>query len=410
MTVINTNIKSLVSQTALERNSRDLQTAMHQLSSGKRINSAADDAAGLAISSRMTSQIRGLDQAIRNANDGISLMQSAEGALVEVTNMLQRMRELAIQAANDTNSSTDRTALDLEFQQLKAEINRVGATTQWNGMNILDGNNNFGTVAGNEQTIQLQVGPNANQTIDVNFKDFTFTVGTNTPTSSVTTLDLSAITAGTDFAKFVGTFGTVSVNFAHGVSLSANPTSAEVSNLAAAIQNNLRATAGLEHMQVSAQGEVITITDVTGAAASGIAYKTSADADATAAEVIVYSNGTTTDATAPTGGIFSANLAGASITTNTNANNAIGFIDVAIQSVNSERAMMGASINRLTYAGDNLSNVSLNTSASRSRILDTDYAKAASELSRTQIIQQAATAVLAQANVDQQSVLKLLQG
>ena len=126
MTVINTNIKSLVSQNALQRNSRDLQVTMERLSTGKRINSAADDAAGLAISSRMTSQIRGLDQAVRNANDGISLMQSAEGALVEVTNMLQRMRELAIQSANDTNSSTDRAALDLEFQQLKAEINQIG--------------------------------------------------------------------------------------------------------------------------------------------------------------------------------------------------------------------------------------------------------------------------------------------
>lgn len=410
MTVINTNIKSLVSQNALQRNSRDLQTAMQQLSTGKRINSAADDAAGLAISSRMTSQIRGLDQAVRNANDGISLVQSAEGALVEVTNMLQRMRELAIQSANDTNSASDRAALDLEFRQLKAEINRVGETTQWNGMNILDGNDDFGTVAGNNQQVQLQVGANANQTINIQFKDFTFTAGTNTPTASVTTLDLSAISSGTDFAKFVGTFGAVTVNFAHGVSLSANPTVAEVSNLAAALQTNLRATAGLEHMQVEAQGEVITITDVTGAAASGIAYKTSADADATAAEVIIYANGTTTNASAPTGGVFSANLAGADITSASTANNAIGFIDVAIQSLNNERAMMGATINRLTYTGDNLSNVSLNTNASRSRILDTDYAKASSELSRTQIIQQAATAVLAQANVDQQSVLKLLQG
>ena len=316
----------------------------------------------------------------------------------------------SIQSANDTNSASDRAALDLEFQQLKAEINRVGETTQWNGMNILDGNDNFGTVVGDLQEVQLQVGANANQTIDIRFKNFTFTAGTNTPSTSVTTLDLSGITAGTDFAKFVGTFGTVSVNFAHGVSLSANPTAAEVTNLAAAIQTNMRAVAGLEHMQVTSQGEVITITDITGAAASGIAYKTSADADATAAEVIVYSNGTTTNATAPANGVFSANLAGASITTTTTSNAAIGFIDVAIQSLNNERALMGATINRLTYTGDNLSNVSLNTAASRSRVLDTDYAKAASELSRTQIIQQAATAVLAQANVDQQSVLKLLQG
>lgn len=310
MTVINTNIKSLVSQNALTRNSRDLSAAMEQLSTGKRINSAKDDAAGLAISSRMTSQIRGLDQAVRNANDGISLLQTTEGALVEVTNMMQRMRELAVQAANDTYTSRDRESLDLEFQELKQEIHRVAQTTQWNGMNVLNNSTNIAnaigtggttadpTVTGTEvRFVQFQVGANANQTISFALKDFSI------------------------FAS-------------------------------------------------------------TGVGAP------------------------------PTHAIFggSAGIHDIDITTAADSNNAIGQIDNAINALNDERAFFGATMNRLTYAGDNLTNISRNTSESRSRILDADYAKASSELARTQIIQQAATAVLAQANMDQQSVLKLLQG
>ena len=136
MTVINTNINSLVTQNALVRNNRALSSSMEQLSTGKRINSASDDAAGLAISNKMTAQIRGLNQAVRNANDGISLMQTAEGATTEITNMLQRMRELAVQASNDTYTSSDRSALNAEVTQLKAEISRIADNTEWNGMKL----------------------------------------------------------------------------------------------------------------------------------------------------------------------------------------------------------------------------------------------------------------------------------
>jgi flagellin len=189
MTVINTNVKSLISQNALYRNSRDLSSAMEQLSTGKRINSAADDAAGLAISSRMTAQIKGLDQAVRNANDGISLLQTAEGALIEVTNMLQRMRELNVQAGNDTYTDKDRTSLSLEYKQLVMEINRIASNTQWNGMSILDNNTEAGrsigtggliaspTTPGAEvRNINFQVGANANQIISIQFRDFTIPV------------------------------------------------------------------------------------------------------------------------------------------------------------------------------------------------------------------------------------------
>jgi flagellin len=314
MSVINTNIKSLVSQTALNANSKSVAAAMQQLSTGKRINSAADDAAGLAISSRMTAQVKGLDQAVRNANDGISLLQTAEGALIEVTNMLQRMREVAVQAANDTYTSSDRTSPNLEYSQLIQEINRVSQNAQWNGMTILNNTTTGagaigtgGTVAAPATTgtelrnVKFQVGANSNQTISAQFKDFS-----------------------------------------------------------------------------------IPMTD------GGVA-------DTAAADVATK--------------VFSgaAKLHDTSITSAANSSTAIARIDIAMNRINDERATFGAVVNRLNYAGDNLTNVSLNTTESRSRILDADYAKASSDLAKTQIIQQAATAVLAQANMDQQSVLKLLQ-
>ncbi len=274
MSVINTNVKSLITQAALERNARDLGVAMHRLSTGKRINTAADDAAGLAISNKMTSQIKGLDQAVRNANDAIAMMQTAEGATIEVTNMLQRMRELAVQAANGTNSSVNQSALQAEFSQLQAEISRISDNTEWNGMKVI------GASAG---TYNYQIGANSGQQLSVVFKD----------------LDGASMSA---------------VQSAVGTSLSASWTTA------------------------------------------------------------------------------------------------IGDLDRAIAEIDSFRADLGSKMNRLEYTVDNLNNVSINTSESRSRILDANYAAESSELSRTQIIQQAATAVLAQANVDQQSVLKMLQG
>ena len=282
MTVINTNINSLVTQNALVRNNRALSTSMEQLSTGKRINSAADDAAGLAISNKMTAQIRGLNQAVRNANDGISLMQVAEGATTEITNMLQRMRELAVQASNDTYTSFDRSALNAEVTQLKAEITRIGNNTEWNGMKLF-------------------------------------------------------------IAQSAGSGGGIG-------------------------------TSGLVTLQVGVDGE-------------------SSD------RIQVQLN----DIDATTLGI-----SGISLTTTSGATSALSALDEAISLIDDDRATFGATINRLTYAVDNLTNVSQNTTASRSRILDTDYAKASSELARTQIIQQAATAILAQANQSQQSVLKLL--
>jgi len=281
MTVINTNTAATLTANALAKNERAMSQTMERLSTGQRINSAADDAAGLAISSRMTSQINGLNVAVRNANDAISMVQTADGAMIEMGNMLQRMRELAVQGATGTNSSTDVTALQTEFTALRDEIFRVVENTQWNGTNLLDGDVD-GSV--DDAAVAFQVGANASQTITVDFGDF----------------------------------------------------------------------------------------------------ETAED----------------------WGSNFTSSLAMASASA---ANTNIGYIDTALTALNTQRATFGAAINRLEYAADNLANVSQNTSASRSRILDADYAAETTELARTQIIQQAGTAMLSQANQQAQSVLALLK-
>jgi len=280
MTVINSNIASLNAQAAISTNSRGLERSMQQLSTGKRINSAADDAAGLAIASKLTSQIRGLNQAVRNANDAISMLQTAEGATNEITNMLQRMRELAVQSANDTNTDEDRTALNTEYQQLVSEIDRIAATTLWNGETLIDGS------AGSAGSVTFHVGSGytSDNQISVTFNNF------DTGSSAVMTTAMTT-----------------------------------------------------------------------------------------------------------------------AITSQSAATSAIDYIDSSIASVNTERATFGASINRLQYTVDNLTNVSMNAAASRSRIEDADYSLTTTELAKRQIIQQAATAMLAEANQQPQAVLTLLK-
>ena len=284
MTVINTNTAATLTANALAKNERAMSQTMERLSTGQRINSAADDAAGLAISSRMTSQINGLNVAVRNANDAISMIQTADGAMIEMGNMLQRMRELAVQASTGTNSTTDVTALQTEFTALRDEIFRVVDNTQWNGRNLLDGDLTTGVADSDVATVAFQVGANINETITVDFGNF-------------------------ETADDLGTNFTSSLAMANSTVAGTN----------------------------------------------------------------------------------------------------IGIIDTALVALNTQRATFGAAINRLEYAADNLANVSQNTSASRSRILDADYAAETTELARTQIIQQAGTAMLSQANQQAQSVLALLK-
>jgi flagellin len=390
MTVINTNVKALVSQNAITTNNRSMSAAMEQLSTGKRINSAKDDAAGLAIASKMTSQIRGLDQAVRNANDGISLLQTAEGATIEITNMLQRMRELSVQSANDTNTAEERSFLDLEFQQLKGEIDRVVNNTQWSGVNILDGSfTNNGTSNGGK--FVFQVGANADQTISHTIN--VFNLGTTADGGAQVAASATATTATSTLAQVstMGLGGTYSAGDVITVNLDENMfryTVTDTSLTSAAAADKLSAALTAKF------GDDFTF-GVTNTGAVQITAKVVNDSFTISGAA---SDGEWDD------------IAALEIRTQAKSNTAITTLDVALTSVNKARAELGSVINRLTYAVDNLSNVSLNTSASRSRILDADYAKASSELARTQIISQAATAMLAQANQQPQAVLQLLQG
>ena len=279
MSVINTNTSAAYSQNAMKTNARYMSKAMEQLSTGARVNSAADDAAGLAISQNMTSQIRGLNMAIRNVNDGINMMQTSEGAMVEQSNMLQRMRELAIQAMNGTYSDVQRGYLDKEFQQLTSQIDQIAHDTMWNDQAVLRG-----TTAGSAVTFSFQAGQDSGQTISV-------TIGAMT--------------------------------------------------------------------------------------ASGLGIVGSAGA--------------------------------IDITSGASAEASLDKISAALEVINEQRAAIGAGINRMQYTADNLANISSNQTQSRSTIVDTDYAVATTQLAKTQIIQQASTAMLAQANQQAQSVMALLK-
>jgi flagellin len=393
MSVINTNIKSLVSQNAMVKNNRNLADAMQQLSTGKRINSAKDDAAGLAISSRMTAQINGLNQAVRNGNDAVSMLQTTEGAMIEMTNMLQRMRELAVQSSNDTYTSDDRGYLDLEFQQLKTEINRITDTTEWNGMAFLNGTtvNDDGTVG----KFEFQVGANDGQIIthtvaDMGYRDyplatFATTTANATGVAQVSTLTLEGTYMEDDVISFTAG-GETKTYTVLAEDLTSDDDAENLESIAAKLLVAAAAPMGTAGVTVS--GSVLTFT----AATAGTGFTT--------ASAITMSN----DDGALT------NLRDLTVLNNTDANTSLVELDEAINRINTERASLGATINRLNYSVDNLSNVSLNTSESRSRIMDADYAKASSELARTQIISQAATAMLAQANQQPQTVLQLLQG
>lgn len=419
MSVINTNVKSLVAQNSMTINGRAMSKAMEQLSTGKRINTAADDAAGLAISSKMTAQIKGLDQAVRNANDGITLLQTAEGATIEMSNMLQRMRELAIQSANDTNTGDDRAALNSEYQQLTKEITRIASNTQWNGMSILNNTEvgaagAAGDVGVGSRNVKFQVGANADQVINVGMKDFSFGTGT-AATKSEAQLNLMAddLTDAEIFSIKIGgsTFTANATKVTDGTK-SADATTTATS-LQTSLQKAIQNTVGFENVTVSRVGSTLSVTDEQG---RKIEAFTAAEADntaVTATNVATITNGTAASgaSTPAVTAVFSGNarLNDTDITSQKNANTAVGRLDNALKAVNTERATMGATINRLTYAADNLTNVSQNASESRSRIQDTDYASATTELARTQIISQAATAMLAQANQAPQSVLSLLR-
>ncbi|MCW0379912.1 A-type flagellin [Xanthomonas sacchari] len=391
--VINTNVMSLNAQRNLNTTSASLATTIQRLSSGLRINSAKDDAAGLAISERFTTQIRGLDVASRNANDGISLAQTAEGAMVEIGNNLQRIRELAVQSANATNSTTDRGALNSEVKQLASEIDRVSSQTNFNGTKLLDGS--FSGAL-------FQIGADAGQTIGINSIVNASAAALGKAGFAATQTTTNALASGTATAS--GSFSGMVVNGVSIASVSVAVGDVDTSvtkKIASAINDKLAQTGVYASVDSSNKlklesvkgGQDFSFTAGSATGANGITFDQSGiAASATAAA------GTTNF------------LKDVDISTFQGAQKALSIIDNALTSVNSSRADMGAIQNRFTSTIANLSSTSENLSASRSRIRDTDYAKETAELTRTQILQQAGTAMLAQAKQAPQSVLSLLQG
>ena len=489
---VNTNVASLNTQRNLNASSNALSTSLQRLSTGSRINSAKDDAAGLQISNRLTSQVNGLGVAVRNANDGISLSQTAEGALQQSTNILQRMRDLSLQSANGSNSGTDRASLQKEVAQLQSELTRIADTTTFGGRSLLDGT--FGTSS-------FQVGSNANETINVtlksasanalgtNFNDFTGAaagdVGTVSAANGVALSDLditgpqgsnaAAITvAAGSSAKAIAqvvnaetgntgvaadartgvqlsglaTTGTYTFNLkgsnTTAVAITATATSA---NDFADFAEKINAVSGSTGIVATADssgklqlvneaGDDITITAFAGNTAGDQAVtltaldyegkttgstftltETTAAAATTVGVVRVNSAGPfsvtsdTADITGTAGTETSTlkAISGVNISTQNGAQSAIAVIDSALATIDSQRADLGAVQNRFDNTISNLQNISENASAARGRIQDTDFAAETANLSKNQILQQAGTAILAQANQLPQAVLSLLR-
>ncbi|MDQ7278715.1 flagellin, partial [Stenotrophomonas sp. Sm3147] len=378
--VINTNTMSLNAQRNLSTSGSSLATTIQRLSSGSRINSAKDDAAGLAISERFGTQIRGTDVAIRNANDGISLAQVAEGSLTEIGNNLQRVRELSVQASNATNSASDRKALQAEVTQLVSEIDRVAKQSDFNGTKLLDGS--FSSQL-------FQVGANAGQAIAID-KTIDAKAG-SLGTSTFATGATAALAASTDGARFSGTVMGVDIGT---VEVKAGATTADASKAVATAINAKIGEAGI-YAEANADGtlKLSSVKEGKAVAAADIALMRS-DYDATA-----KTWGTAAAAGAYTAGAdTAANVQKLDVSTVLGAQQALEVVDKALGAINSTRADLGAIQNRFTSVVANLQTSSENLSASRSRIKDTDFAKETAELTRTQILQQAGTAMLAQAN------------
>ena len=390
--VINTNILSLNAQRNLTNSAATLQTSLQRLSSGLRINSAKDDAAGLAISERFTTQIRGMNQAVRNANDGISLAQVAEGALGEVNNNLQRIRELAVQARNATNSDADREALNREVEQRIGEIQRVATQTEFNGTKLLDGG--FASQV-------FQVGANQGQTISVDSIANSQANALGNWNIGGATLVAPTVEEGGVGAEGTFTWAATKITIKLGdakpeeFTFPAVTEGVEFTDANAAKDSIAKAVADAINEKFSGMATVVGQT-VKLEAFDTLAV-TVADEGATSVEADSLSN-------TPVVG-----FAAESVLTAPAADRMIVAMDAALTSVNDARAQLGAVQNRFESVVANLSSAVENLSASRSRILDTDFAAETAALTRGQILQQAGTAMLAQANAAPQNVLSLLR-
>jgi flagellin len=485
--VINSNVASLNAQRNLMSSKTNLDTSLRRLSSGLRINSAKDDAAGLAIASRMSAQVSGINVAVRNANDAISLAQTAEGAMAESGNILRRIRDLAVQSANDTNSASDRQALQQEVSQLQQELNRTANETEFNGKKLLDGS---------FTAMQFQVGANANQTIGVTVGSAKATdIGNQAARSSgsVAAATASTVTAGSltvqglktgtaqvaagasakDIAKAVNdvstttgvnatartqveleatlgggastmsfTLNAINSSGTQSVNISANITNAnDLDSLANAINSKSGSTgisavskAGIMTL-TSESGDDIQISNFAGTNTGSMSFRAPSSTDGTFDETVAatafttdlyatgqvrFSSGDAYSVTDGAGGTVMGNtntqastladVGGIDITTNQGANDAIQIVDSALQFINGSRAKLGAIQNRVESTISNLSTTSENLEAARSRIQDADFAKETAELTRSQVLQQAGMAMLAQANAQPNNVLSLLRG
>jgi flagellin len=366
--VIGTNVASITAQRHLETSRADMETSMERLSSGKRINSAMDDTAGLAIAGRMSAQVEGLSMAVKNANDGVSMLQTAEGGLEETTDILLRMRELAVQSSSDTYNATDRAALDNEFDSLKAEITRISTRTDFNGTSVLN----------SAATVDLQVGADTGDTISFTFKEMdsasigrSKTAATTVSTAAVTTetQTFTALVAG-ETASFTTAGGTT---YTQDFSVSSTATLTALANAVATAEDAYTALSGASTATALIIGKT-TGTEAGAAVTLGIATVSTGDISTKATSVAT-----------------------------------IDIIDDALLDVANFRGDLGATSNRLTHTVDNLMNRIENTSSARSQIEDTDFASESASLAKSQVLQQAGTAMLAQANASGQSVMSLLK-
>ena len=404
MSVINTNIAATLTANSMRENQRSMENTMERLSTGKRINSASDDAAGLAIETRMDSQIRGLTQAARNANDGISMLQTADGAASEMSNMLQRMRELAVQAQQGTLSSDDKTNLNAEFAALATEIDRIATDTTFNNIAIM----------ASTQDIKISVGADETDTITVSMGDFNLAAGASGANETLGTKDVAAANADLDSALGAGR-----INVSDGTNvISINLSDIIVSNgdgsitaptqdqYAKALTDAAAASANFAVGKFEANGDAFTMTEKAGLGGANTTITFSGHADLTASAL--FSNGVVKSGIGAMGENI-ADFATAGTGDDVDTTGVIEEIDNAIKGVASARAGFGAVINRLEYTVDSLNTTVLNTQAAKSRIVDADYAAETTELARTQIIAQASTAMLSQANQQAQTVLALLK-
>jgi len=381
---VNTNIASLSVQKNLTKASNALNTSMTRLSTGLRINSAKDDAAGSQISNRLTSQVNGLNVAVKNAQDANSIAQAAEGALQESTNILQRMRELSLQSANGSNSTEDQTSLNQEFKSLTAELTRISKTTTFgggtSGIKLLDGS------AGSNGTLTFQVGANANETVSFTLSDMSAQALKGT--SQLASANLTGITF--DSAGLVASAGIISIN-GTAVSYEAG---ASVNDIVGAINTNVSGVAAVNSAASAGATPVITLTSSADFHAGKVA----------SAGLVSAGAGSAANATSSAFTVQQLDITSAK-----GAQSATQVIDAALKQIDTQRSALGAIQNRLDSTISNLQNVAENATAARSTIQDVDFASETAEMTKQQTLQQAATAVLAQANQLPSAVLKLLQ-